>query len=123
MLVATTVIGSLLVAAGFVILISLQHFGSTTAAQQRIINDFDHASIRDAAMPLLANVEERLIEHDDLPTLIAETKPKHVHVMNEMLFIEYGSGFVHYGLIIDPNHGQFSDRTKLADGVYFYETE
>ena len=123
MLVAGAVVGVLFAAAMFMVSPFLQHFRSITADQQRIVNDLDHSSIRDAAIPLLANVEDRLIEQDDWPTLIAQTEPKNIHVANEMLVIEYGSGFAHYGLVIDPGDGQFADRTKLTDGVYFYETE
>ena len=122
-LIATAVTGLLLAAAIVVLSPLLQHVGSIRAAQQRIVNDFDHASIRDVATPLLAKTVDGFIEQDEWPTLIAETEPKYIHVANGVIFIEYGGGFLHYGLAIAPNNSQFADGTKLTDGVYFYDTE
>ena len=100
------------------------------AAHNRIINELDHASIRDAALNLLADPTEREIAFSDLPVSIAQTEPKYVHVTNGSLHIEYGGGFAHYGLIVDPRKRQnkntddpYYTEQALVDDVYFYDTE
>ena len=104
------------------------------ATQNRIINEFDHGSIRDAAIVLLSDPTDRYLDLPDLPEPIARTAPKSVHVTNGTIRIEYGGGFAHYGLIIDPNdrqagnlanmiNGVYYDEQKLMKNVYFYETE
>jgi hypothetical protein len=125
LLVATFVIGLLLSVAMFVISPLVRLASSINTAQQRIINDFDHVSIRDAAVPLLTGSADRFVEQYDWPKSVAETDPapKSVHVTNGMIVIEYGSGFAHYGLIIDPSNAKHTGRKKLGSGIYFYETE
>ena len=100
-------------------------------AHNRIINEFDHVSIRDSALAILVDPTDRDIADLDLPEPIAQTDPKYVHVMNGSLHIEYGGGFAHYGLIIDPSSrrskttsdGSHYAEQKLVDHVYFYEAE
>ena len=58
------------------------------AAHNRIINELDHASIRDAALTLLADPSEREIAFSNLPVSIAQTEPKYVHVTSGSLHIE-----------------------------------
>lgn len=105
------------------------------AAQHQIVNEFDHISIRDAARSLLTDPTDRDIDLRKLPNSIAKTEPKSVYVQHGALYIEYGGGFAHYGLIIDPSDrpvaadgndagGEFYYREKkiIAD-VYFYDSE
>ena len=115
----TAVIGLLLSIA----LMVFSPFIRGKAAQRRIINNIDHRMIRDSVLPLLENSAQRFIEPDDWPECVAMTEPKTVYIANGQVFIEYGGGFVHYGLVIDPNNQQQTDRKKLINGVYFYETE
>ena len=123
LLAITAIIGLLLAAAMIVFSPFIELASSINAAQNRIINEFDHALIRDSTFPLLKNSAERFVEPEDWPPTVAETEPKSIYVANGQVFIEYGGGFAHYGLIIDPNNQRQADRTKLTDGVYFYETE
>jgi len=115
----TAIIGLLL----SVTLMVFSPFIRVKAAQRRIINNIDHRMIRDSVLPLLEKPAQRFIEPDDWPECVAMTEPKTVYIANGQVFIEYGGGFVHYGLVIDPNNQQQTDRKKLINGVYFYETE
>ncbi|MCA9198237.1 MAG: hypothetical protein KDA87_11895 [Planctomycetales bacterium] len=123
---------------GFVIIISLPLMRlarDIRAAQHQIVNEFDHISIRDAARSILADPTDRDIDLCDLPNSIAKTEPKSVYVRHGAMYIEYGGGFAHYGLIIDPSDrpvasdgndagGEFYYREKkLIADVYFYDSE
>ena len=124
LLAIATVIGLFLAVAVSVLLLPIFSLSSSFYGDQhRIIHELDYAAIRDAASPLLDNSAEGLVEPNDWPTDIAEAAPNTVFVTNGMVFIEYGSGFGHYGLVVDPDGQYHAARTKLIDDVYFYETE
>lgn len=130
----TAIIAVLLAGAMYLLSPFIHHFGSINAAQHRIIHEFDHTSIRDSAIELLAKNPDGFIDKHELPESLSVTNPNSVYIGDGCVTLEYGSGFAHYGLIIDPSNrkfantpnqdnGQYYEETKLTDGVYFYESE
>lgn len=105
-------------------IVTLAH--SVHDAKQRVIEQLDHASIRDAARTLLSNLDvkaDRMIGDHELPKSIRQTNPNFVHIADGILYIEYGGGFAHYGLVIPPPDVEYLDGKLVADGIFFYEGE
>ena len=112
----------------------IQSFRNVREDQHRIKNDLDHAAILECAALLLTESSIGTVANADLPQSIASTQPKYVHVVDGAMYIEYGSGFSHYGLIVDPGnmrHRNISNQTNGAyyreemarENMYYYETE
>ena len=133
-LIATGVV--CIVLAAILLLMSpiIQSFRNVRADQHRIKNHLDHAAILECAALLLTESPKGAVANADLPQSIASTQPKYVHVVDGAVHIEYGSGFSHYGLIVDPgkmHHRNASNQTNGAyyseetvrENVYYYETE
>ena len=123
LLAMITIVCLIIAVAAFVLRPLIRLSSSINAAQRRILNEFDHSSVRDAAAPLLSNAVDGFIKREDWPAVIVETEPNSVYLSNGTISLEYGSGFLHYGLVIDPSNQQPAEYTKVTDGVYFYETE
>jgi len=133
----------LIVFTGFVLLLGLASIfliplvrlsGAVNADQQRIKYDLDLAAILESSTSLLTDSSNRLVDPVDQPDAISQTKPKSVYINNGEVHIEYGSGFGHYGLIVDPNNmhranelsqsgGGYYSEELLIEHVYYYETE
>ena len=130
-LAATTGIAVLLAGTMFVFSPLIRMSRKIDAVQYRIINEFDHFSIRDAAIELLSDATNREVCDVDIPEAIAKTEPKFVSVADGTVQIEYGGGFAHYGLIIDknvrptvsPSGDMYYKEKRLIKDVYFYESE
>ena len=134
LLIATGVVCTVLAAILLLISPFIQSFRNVRADQHRIKNDLDHAAILECAALLLTESPNGAVANADLPQSIASTQPKYVHVVDGAVHIEYGSGFSHYGLIVDPgkmHHRNASNQTNGAyyseetvrENVYYYETE
>jgi hypothetical protein len=70
--------------------------------KDRVLHQLDHSKIAVAAIELLASAPNGLLEDADIPPAIKDGEPKFVNIAYECVTIEYGGGFAHYGLIIDP---------------------
>ena len=125
---------ALLLAVATIFLSPLFRFSEElNAAQRRIKRDLDHAAILESSNFLLLIGASQFIDNAELPDAIAQTQPKSVYVNNGVVHIEYGGGFGHYGLIVDPNNKHRANPVTQAEGVYrqeqliqnvyYYETE
>ena len=80
LLVAITIAGILVGVIAFVLSPFFRLTASIEVAQGRIVHEFDHAAIHDAAIKLLKCGSYGEIEAEDWPQEIAETQPRFIIV-------------------------------------------
>lgn len=61
-----------------------------------------------------------LSDNRDLPPALRILKPTHISVENERIFIEFGGGLYHFGIIVYTPGAKETGQRKLADRVWFY---
>ncbi|KAA5538632.1 hypothetical protein FYK55_26840 [Roseiconus nitratireducens] len=126
-------VGSLVVVAPIVIVGSMIH-RSIRAPRDRVLHELDHAAIRVAALDLLSSNSNGLVDKSRWPEPIVTVKPSSVTMTDGSIVLEFGGGFGHYGLIVDPKRNHLLNRgdgtrdayikvVDLGNDLTYYECE
>ena len=91
--------------------------------KQRIIEELDHASIRESVSILVQESFDGVIDQQNWPDALAATKPTFVQTAGKFVIVDYGGGFEHFGLIFSFGGNTPEDARKLGEGIYYYAGE
>lgn len=91
---------------------------------QQVVEEFDHASIRDSGRELLEIAQREnltgviIVDPAKLPASIRETNPRQVRIFEQVLTIEYDCNFIL--LVVPPDH-ENPLGTMLLEGIAYHE--
>ena len=123
LLVVTAAISMFFAAATFLLSPFAKFAAANKRQKQRILEELDHDLIRDAVSIFVENSVTGVVDQPSWPDVLEASNPTFVQTAGKMVFVDYGNGFEHFGLIFSFGPTQIEDARRISDGVYYYEDD